>query len=167
MAQRSSKRPEETWHHGRQISRGGADREDKTNKDGKIIERGYPPNVRKINAELLHKPFHDLAHEEDRISEIVARALFSWNTFCPHVEKREPNTWKSRRGLKRRLNAFNTLFGRDANLKCVLEVLLNNFVYTREDRDHVKRVLEYGLNCGLITFKEFDSFIDILKRVVK
>lgn len=136
-------------HHTRPRSRGGND--------------GYPNEVER-GREQEHIPWHNL-NNNLRTGEVARLALFDWETYNPHREKRESFTELER--LEKRVLSWDMLYGEDATKRLVLEIIIEKFTKCRYDRDHIRRVLNEALEVGKIGKRDFNQLIKLLDKKVE
>ena len=146
-----------TRHHFRPRSRGGMD---------------DLPNEAGIDDKALHHPYHTLFGNL-RSNEVILLLLFSFETFCPYMEKRESKTKDNRRGFIARMRAWDTMFGecdnwaplivQRENMKLAIAKVVKEFVQTKEDRKLVMRALWKGMNENILSSEEFCNYRKTLR----
>lgn len=136
-------------HHTRPTSRGGND--------------GYPNEVKR-SMEEEHDPWHNL-NVNLRVGEAARLALFDWETYNPHLEKRENFTEVER--LEKRISSWDLLYGKNATKRVVLEIIINKFTRLEYDRNHIRRVLKEALEVGKIGKKDFNQLIKLLDKKIE
>ncbi|MEX2145203.1 MAG: hypothetical protein WD712_02410 [Candidatus Spechtbacterales bacterium] len=148
-----------TRHHLRPRSRGGMD--------------GLP-NEASIEDKSLHLPYHTLFNNL-RPNEVILLLIFSLETICPYMERKEPNTRLTRRGFTQRMKSWDTLFGENEtwdifrrvnkNQELAIRKIIENFVKTEQDRRLVYAVLVRGADRLRTNF--FSEIKDLLYSLKK
>lgn len=136
-------------HHTRPRSRGGDD--------------GYPNEVER-NREEEHDPWHNL-NVNLRVGEVARLTLFDWETYNPHLEKRESFTNFER--LEKRIASWDVLYGEYATKRSVMEVIIKKFTRRSYDRKHIRRVLEEALEARKMGKRDYKHLIKLLVEKVK
>lgn len=144
--------PKRTWHHIRPKSRGG---KDKTH---------YNDNEILVDARL-HDRLHQLFSNQ-RLNEIVLLLIFSWDTICPYLEVKEPNTYKERADFISRRKAWDILFGANSTKVSAIEKLIKEFLRTEEDAVKIKIALEMGYAIKAISLEDLEHLISLIKNTV-
>ncbi|MEX0877739.1 MAG: hypothetical protein WDZ40_02630 [Candidatus Spechtbacterales bacterium] len=157
------KTPTTSSHHLRPRSRGGADKKDNNDQNGNLRFPGHEANEIRLHNKTKHRPLHDLFNN-DRLSEVLAKLLFCWETVNPNVEENEPNTWPERLGFKKRKKAWSILFNPNIKQITATEHLLKEFVHTEEDMQLCVSVLKYALKCNIVNQSDFDRCLNIMKN---
>lgn len=136
-------------HHTQPTSRGGID--GRTNE----VER---------DREFEHSPWHNL-NSNLRVKEVARLIVFDWDTFCPHNEKLEDDVDAGR--LSKRIQSWNTLYGKNATIRSVMEVIIKKFVRLDKDRALIREVLQEGVLCKKLSRKNCSYLVRILEKKIE
>ena len=136
-------------HHTRPRSRGGND--------------GSPNEVDR-NIQEEHTPWHGL-HGNMRVGEVARLVLFDWEIYNPHHEIKEQDTHRGR--IEKRTSSWNTLYGKKATKRTVMEVVIKKFTRRNHDRKHIRRVLDEALIMKKVGKRDYDQLVRLLDERIK
>lgn len=135
-------------HHSHPRSRGGKDTQ--------------------ANLILLRKSIHSAWHTVNANlcpDEVVDLALNSWNTYCPYAEKERRDLLKDRFGT--RLDAWNTIYGKKAVSKDVIEVVIKTFTKLEGDKKLIRQSLKKALGRNIISKADHTHLLGLLGNAGK